>query len=108
MPPELIWWLVPLALACCSVVVSVWISRHTRANPDQADVDELAIEVARIAKQVRRDRMRAVRAGEGDAENPSLAGSGPPPELGAAAATLPPSADVDKNELRRRVFGQGR
>jgi hypothetical protein len=92
-----------LALLCVSAVAGLWVLRRPRVNPDQVDVDELALEVARIAKQVRRDRMRSVRAGEGSPEDASLAG---PPELREAQALVPPSGALSKEELRRHVFGR--
>lgn len=87
-----------LSLACACAVYLTWAARAPRVNPDQVDVDELAIEVARIAKQVRRDRMSAVRAGESSPQNPAVAG--PPPEL---RQEVPPLAtgQLTKDQLRR-------
>jgi hypothetical protein len=95
--------LAALSLGCVALVVSVLAFRAQRVNPDQVDVDELALEVGRIAKQVRRDRMRAVRAGEGGAEDPPVATA--PPEL---RSPLQPPQSVSKDDLRRLVFPRTR
>lgn len=99
--------LVVLALACSAIVASLWVLRRKPVNPDQMDVNELALEVAKLGKQVRRDRMRAVRAGEGEPTGAPLDG---PPELREAPQPASPDAGarVTKEELRRRVFSRGR
>ena len=103
MGTELVVALVALALGCAGFVAGLLALRGRPVNPDQPDVDDLALEVAKLRKQVRRDRMSAVRAGPGDAEGDIAQ---PPPELRDVASTSP-SAGITKEELRRRVF-QGR
>ena len=102
MGTELVVALVALALGCAGFVAGLLALRGRPVNPDQPDVDDLALEVAKLRKQVRRDRMSAVRAGPGDAEGDIAQ---PPPELREVPGS--PSAGITKEELRRRVF-QGR
>ena len=104
MDPLLLIALVVALLACGAAVFSLWAGRRKPVNPDQMDVDELAREVFRLAKQVRRDRMSAVRASTGSTEGPEV---GPPPEL----VTPPPSpspGSVTKDELRRMALHRTR
>lgn len=75
-------------------VLAAWWGRR-KPEDSNVDVDELAVEVGRLAKQVRRITMSNVRAAAPSAQ--------PPPELVEA----PPVTPIEsKQALRDRVFGR--
>lgn len=72
-----------------SFVILVWLRR---ANPDQADLDDLAAEVASQGKALRRLTMKAVRQYAAE----------------PAAAAAEANAPTPKEALRARVFGRAK
>lgn len=89
-----------LILACAGVVLALLALRRRPVNPDQPDVDELALELDRLRKLVRRTHMSRVRTGESSPEDSSPDAT-PPPQLRPSpqlAAVFP-----SKDDLRRRA-----
>jgi hypothetical protein len=100
MTPEL--WLIAGVLGGIVAGV-VTFTLLNRQKPDAAvtDVDELAVEVERIGKAVRRLTMQRVRGAALDPELPV-----PPAQpVSPVAPVMPPSV---KDQIRSRVFGGNR
>lgn len=84
-----------LVLVATAVAVVLVLRRPPVLSRDP-DVDELAIQVERLSKASRRERMQRVRASAGDADDDA------PPALRAAAPAVP-SITNRKAQLRARV-----
>jgi len=94
-------------VAVGAAVASVFIVRRGADHELQADVNDLSKLVERISKDLRSDRMRAVRRGQKVGTNETEPMEIPP---GAEGIALPADAPVpnSKEELRRRVLAARR
>jgi len=79
--------------------VAVW---RTRRTYNDSDINELAEEVARLARRARADTMRRVRQEKGGAPADGAIDVQAPPEL--RTALTHPSPKETKQELRRRLL----
>lgn len=94
--------LVAAAVSVGASVIATLAARRSQEAAANSDVASLAQDVEKLARAVKRDTMRRVRAAAGDVQGPGLEVSAPP-ELAKPAA---PNGPMSKDDLRRMLLGR--